>query len=321
MNMNVEHGQLRIAVSTANFLPATALSYDSVRGIVAEASRRNFAGTEILTTRCVVAAAGNLHDAELAGIFGGPVCSVHEVWNPSVSMARQIGNILLKRPQSRGMTPYPMDCVFFRDGASSEAAMFRFAEAASVPAVVSELQSPVARGRYASASACVQVHPDLGPAGAFLELPCVAATIRALDHGVVLDTNHVRRRVRRHAGRTEIAPPLAAPGEPSLGGIAAVWRELGDRVRLVHFQPTGAAELADLLGTRKLPEGLAEFRDLLPELARRSIPVVIELGASTLAGAMALRGARPPAGQRLGLRIAPIWDACEIVRETLTACC
>ncbi len=217
----------RIAVSTANFLPATALSFDSVRAVVAEAARRGFAATEILTTRCVVAAAGNLRGGKLAEIFGGPVCSVHEVWNPSISMARQIRNIVFNKPQSRGMTPYPMDCVFFRDGPESEAAMLRIAESASVPAVVSELESPFAKKRYASETACIQVHPDLGPAGTHLELALVTEIIHELNYGVVLDTNHVRRRVRLHTGRTEIAPPLAQPGEPSLGGIKNVWHRLG----------------------------------------------------------------------------------------------
>lgn len=309
---------LRIAVSTASFLPATALSFRAVRGIVAGAVRRGFAGTEILATRCIVAAASAAPRREgLEQLFGGPVCSVHEVWNPSVSTARQVGNVLLKRPQSRGMTPYPMDCVFFRDGPVSEAAMIRLAEAACVPAVVSELESPFAKKRYDSDTVCVQVHPDLGPAGAHLELPLVAEIIHDLNYGVVLDTNHVRRRVRLHPGRTEMAPPLARPGEPSLGGIWAVWQRLGERVRLVHFQATGPAELDEILRTRELPRGLDALRDLLPVLAHRRIPVVLEIGASALAGAMALRGATAPRGLRFGLDAGAVWDACETLRGVL----
>ena len=119
----------------------------------------------------------------------------------------------------------------------------------------------------------------------------------------------MRRRVRRHpGGHTEIAPPLPAAGEPSLGGIAATWHRLGSRVRLVHFQFTEPTELAQALASHEWPRSLDEFRALLPELAARAIPVVIEVNAGWVSGEPAVR---------YGLTWGPMQDACCRIRDLL----
>lgn len=290
---------LRVAVTTANFLPATALLRPSLTRLQRWSSAAGFAPPELLITRAAV----RNPPRDLAW------SSVHEVWNPRDRWTRELARIALLQPQSRGMSPYPMDSVLFADGAPSERALFAVAEAAQAVAVVSELQSPITGQRYPSPAACVQVHPDLGPAGDFLPLERVAEIIEARNYGVVLDTNHARRRVRRHpGGQTEIAPPLPAAGEPSLGGVAATWRRLGPRVRLAHFQFTEPAELAKALATNEWPRSLDEFRALLPEVAQRMIPVVIEVNAGWVSPAPAVR---------FGLTWGPMQDACCRIRDLL----
>ena len=290
---------LQVAVTTANFLPLTAVSGAALRRVHDWSAREGFAPPELLITR--------------AAVDGPPIelpwTSVHEVWNPRDRLLRELVRVVRRRPQSRGMTPYPMDSLLFADADVSERAMFTIASAARATTVVSELMSPVSGRRYPGPSACVQVHPDLGPHGQHLELEAVARTVEECDYGVVLDTYHVRRRVRRHpGGRTEIAPPLPGPGEPSLGGIAAVWRRLGTRVRLVHFQLATPAELASLLEQGEWPFALAELRDLLPALAERRLPIVLELNAGWIA--------RGPAS-KLGLDGQPMRDAMLRLRDRL----
>lgn len=290
---------LRVAVTTANFLPATAFSLRALSRLHSWSRAQGFAAPELLTTRIVT----RRPPRDL------PWTSVHEVWNPRDRWASELVRIARRRPQSRGMTPYPMDSVLFADGAPSERTLLAVAEAAQAVAVVSELQSPVSGLRYPSPAACVQVHPDLGPAGAFLDLESAAGLIEARGYGVVLDTNHVRRRVRRHpGGRTEIAPPLPTAGEPSLGGVGAVWRRLGARVRLAHLQFTEPSELTSAVATGVWPRSLDEFHDLLPELARREIPVVIEVNAGWVSNAPAVR---------YGLAWGPMQDACCRIRDLL----
>ena len=263
---------LSIAVTTASFLPATALLPDSIARVATFAAREGFSGVEVLMTRAACAAQ---HSGRLRA--AAPIVSVHEVWNPRVTLRREVRNILTRTPQSRGMVPYPMDCLFFENSDVSEAAQLACAEAHHAVAVVSQLTSPVNGARYPSPHAAVQVHPDLGPAGAYRPLEEVRDAILRADYGVVLDTYHVRRAVRRFVdGKTEINPPAAGQGDASLGGIRRVWEALGDRVRLVHFQPGLASELAMMLEKKELPAALAEFREIAPELARRGIPVVIE---------------------------------------------
>lgn len=292
---------LRVAVTTANFLPATALLRPALLRLQDWSRAEGFHAPELLTTRVVV----RDPPRDL------PWTSVHEVWNPRDRWVRELGRIARRRPQSRGMSPYPMDSVLFADGGPSEQTLLAIAEAAQAVAVVSELQSPITGLRYPSPTACVQVHPDLGPAGAFLPLEHVAEIIEERDYGVVLDTNHVRRRVRRHpGGHTEIAPPLPAAGEPSLGGVAAVWRRLGPRVRLVHFQFTEPAELVRAMATGAWPRSLDEFRDLLPELAARKIPVVIEVNAGWVAASPLTR---------LGLTWGPMQTACARIRDLVVS--
>ncbi|HEY8240400.1 MAG TPA: hypothetical protein VIH35_03095 [Kiritimatiellia bacterium] len=262
----------RIALTTASFLPATALSASSIRRVLRFASAEGFAGVEILMTRAACAAVQRGESWADA-----PVVSAHEVWNPRDTLRGEIRRIATRTPQSRGMVPYPMDCVFFRDSDVSEAALFAAADKQNAVAVVSQLASPVTGQRYASPCAAVQVHPDLGPGGAHMPLEAVMHAVEAGDYDVVLDTYHVRRRVRMYvAGKTEINPPAAASGDASLGGIQRVWSALGKRVRLVHFQPGLPAELAVMLKEKRFPPALKEFADLLPELARRGIPIVVE---------------------------------------------
>ncbi len=292
---------LRVAVTTANFLPATAFSVRALRAVSDWSHAEGFAAPELLTTRAVVRAPPlNL-----------PWTSVHEVWNPRDTLAAELSRSLSRHPQSRGMSPYLMDSLLFADGAPSEAALFRVASATGAVAVVSELLSPVSGLRYPSPAACIQVHPDLGPAGGPLDLETVAGIIEARDYGVVLDTNPVRRRDSRHpGGRTEISPPLPAPGDPSLGGVAAVWRRLGPRVRLIHFQFTTPAELHEAVARRAWPAGLRETRDLLPAWAERGIPVVLEINAGWVG---------PSPLTRYGLRWGPMRDVCRRVRDLLLA--
>jgi hypothetical protein len=264
---------LHIAVTTASFLPATALSTSAIHHAASFASREGFAGIEILMTRAGCA----LAHRSAAASFPVRVVSVHEVWNPRVTLRSEIGHILTRTPQSRGMVPYPMDCLFFGNSDASEEAAFSLADQHNAVSVVSQLASPVNGQRYPGRRACVQVHPDLGPCGTHIPLEHIAGTICEQDYGVVLDTYHVRRAVRRFIhGKTEINPPAAGPGDVSLGGIRRVWDSLGDRVRLVHFQPGVASELAHMLETATLPPALRDFVEIAPELARRGIPVVIE---------------------------------------------
>jgi hypothetical protein len=261
-----------IALTTASFLPATALSVASINRALEQAAADGFSGVELLTTRAACAA---LQRGALSRAV--PVVSVHEVWNPRDTLRGEIRRIATRTPQSRGMVPYPMDCVFFRNSDVSEAAMFVAADERNAVAVVSQLASPVTDKRYASRRAAVQVHPDLGPGGSHIPLEVVAEAITSNDYFVVLDTYHVRRRVRQFVdGKTEINPPAAGPGDTSLGGIRRVWDSLGDRVRLVHFQPGVAAELAYMLEEKILPPALSEFAGIMPELAARGIPIVIE---------------------------------------------
>ena len=292
---------LRVAVTTANFLPLTAVSGSALRRIHAWSAREGFVPPELLITR--------------AAVDGPPIelpwTSVHEVWNPRDRLLRELMRVVRRRPQSRGMTPYPMDSLLFADADVSEQAMFTIASAARATAVVSELMSPVSSKRYPGPSACIQVHPDLGPHGTHLDLESVARTVEECDYGVVLDTYHVRRRVRRHPrGRTEIAPPLPAPGEPSLGGVAAVWNRLGARVRLVHFQFADTAEYAALLQRGEWSPSLQALRAILPELASRGIPVVLELNVGWLS---------PRLCARLGLSWQPMQEAMLRLRDAAVA--
>ena len=282
----VDMPDLRLAVTTASFLPWTALSMRAVRRVFDFAAKNGFGGVEVLVTRTVCR-------GYLAGAFAGlaeRTVSTHEVWNPRDSQRREILRILRREPQSRGMVPYPMDVLFFNNGDVSEEISFDLADDARAVAVVSQLASPVTGRRYESARVAVQVHCDLGPGGSHIPLKEVADVVVRENYPVVLDTNHVRRRVRRFVdGYTEIAPPVARPGEKSLGGVARVWHALGDRVLLVHFQPNDATELVELLGRGTLPPSLDEFRALLPALVARRIPVVIEI-SPPMAADVARRG-------------------------------
>ena len=304
-----------IAITTASFLPATACAAGAIRRAADFAKRNGFAGIEVLVTRAVVRAwrHGGLR-ADL------PFVSFHETWNPKRSLSDEVRRIVLRVPQSRGMVPYPMACIFFGNSDVSEAAMFGFAEQSGAVAVVSQLASPVTGTRYGNARAAVQVHPDLGPDGAFLPLETVADELAKHDYPVVLDTYHVRRRVRQFVdGKTEINPPPAGPGERSLGGIRRVWAALGERVRLVHFQAGIAPELAIMLAERRLPPALVEFAELLPELARRRIPIVIE--ASPVVVAAACRNRLRAMATGKGLWGSEMPDAILRIRDALLSAC
>lgn len=296
---------LKVGLTTASFLPASALSFRSIDGILHCADVHGYPLVELLLTRAV---RRNLPTARLDP-WSHRIGSVHEVWNPRDALSREIARTFRGRPQCRGMTPYFMDSLFFANGAPSEDALLSLAERFSVPAVVSCLASPFSGRRYASRQAAVQVHPDLGPAGAHLELDAVSKAVEEQDYAVVLDTYHVRRRVRQHpGGRTEIAPPLAGPGESSLGGIARVWQRLGRRVTLVHFQPAHAAELQALLAHGALSDSLAELREILPACAERGIPVIVEVSPSLAAAARGIHG---------GPRMLPFLLSASAVRETI----
>ncbi len=265
---------LRLAVTTASFLPWTALSGRAIQRVFDFATSNDFAGVEVLVTRAVCRAYQRGAFRDVAGL----IVSSHEVWNPRETLASEIRCILRRIPQSRGMVPYPMDTLFFANSDISEKVAFALADLAEGTTVVSQLESPVTRRRYSNPRAAVQVHCDLGPDGSHLPLPEVKEIIVRQNYPVVLDTNHVRRRVRLYVnGQTEMAPPVAGPGDISFGGIASTWRAFGDRVALVHFQPNNGAELAELLRTRALPASLADFHAILPELASRNIPIVIEV--------------------------------------------
>ncbi|MFH0907581.1 MAG: hypothetical protein V1929_02310 [bacterium] len=279
---------LRLAITTASFLPWTALSVRAVRRVFAFAQTNGFDGVEVLITRAVCRGYRGGAFSDLAQ----RTVSTHEVWNPRDTMLREILRILRRKPQSRGMVPYPMDGIFFNNRDASEGVLFDLAADANGIAVVSQLTSPVTGRRYESDRAAVQVHSDLGPGGAHMPLRNVREAVIRENYPVVLDTNHVRRRVRMCVdGFTEIAPPVAGPDDLSLGGIARVWHAFSDRVALAHFQPNNAAELRELLGRGTLPPSLDEFRAILPALAERRVPVVIEISppmAADVAGGKAL---------------------------------
>jgi hypothetical protein len=100
--------------------------------------------------------------------------------------------------------------------------------------------------------------------------------------------------VRKYVdGQTEMAPPVAGPGETSCGGVARVWNLFRDRIALVHFQPNNATELMEMIRSGTLPPSLSEFRQILPEIAERNIPVVIEvsppIGSALRGGQAALQ--------------------------------
>lgn len=303
---------LRIGLTSASFLPAAAWFPARLEQLLAETRRRGFDGLEILATRAALAwAAHERMDAPPGG-----VASVHEVWNPRNSLVQEIGRVVRLRPQCRGMTPYPMDALFFADGLRSEQAMLTLAERHRAPAVVSCLVSPFSGVRYASPQAALQIHPDLGPEGAHLNLDRVSEAVEALDYPVVMDTYHVRRRVRRHpGGRTEIAPPLPAPGEPSLGGLSAVWSRLGNRVTLIHFQPADVHELRALLEGGRLPETLAALREILRESGPRGVTVILEISPRMVAD---LRGAAGIwASLPYLLKSTAMWEILGQVRDVL----
>jgi len=307
---------LIVSVSTANFLPLTALLQKYNFAVMQEAARRDFGPTELLTTRAACRSSIRITDNNsIREEFGAPISSVHEIWNPAPSELQQLVNIMRRRPQSRGMIPYPMDAVFFRNQHKSESSMFKLAETAGVPAVMSHLISPCSNERYGSVSAAIQIHPDLGPGGAYLDLEAVTDYIEKENYSVVLDTHHVRRRQRQHLkGVTELLPSIASDNDKSLGGILRAWCALGHRVRLVHFQTSNPTELMFILQNNKFPASLAEFVHILPELNRRSIPIVIEIGATALYQAV---GANVGLMGRFGLDFKCVWDACERIRETI----
>jgi hypothetical protein len=305
---------LRLAVTTASFLPWTALSMRAVRNVFDFATKNAFDGVEVLVTRTVCRGYRGGAFADLAQ----RTVSTHEVWNPCDTLRREILRIVRREPQSRGMVPYPMDVLFFNNGNISEEICFDLADDANAVAVVSQLTSPVTVRRYTSARASVQVHCDLGPGGGHLSLRNVGETISRENYPVVLDTNHVRRRVRKYVdGYTEIAPPVAGPGDISLGGIARVWHAFGDRVTLVHFQPNNAAELGELLGRGTLPPSLEEFRAILPALADRRIPVVIEISPPMAAEVASGKQVFGRALARYGVTTGATEDALRRVRDVL----
>jgi len=311
--------ELRVAVTTANFLPWTALSLSAIRKVLAFANAEGFAPTEVLVTRAVCRALAQAHDTRPSQILGGPIGSSHEVWNPADSLLNQVCRILKRKPQSRGMIPYPMDCIFFANQVVSEAAAFRIAESENCVMVVSQLTSPVDGKPYRSKAAAVQVHPDMGPDGTYMSLEEVCNVIRQQNYGVVLDVNHACRRVRLHRnGVTEIFPPLAGPGDLSSGGVRKVWEKLGDRICLVHFQFTSPGQLLESLTKKRLSESFSEFREILPEIARREIRIVIEISPPRAAAAMRDMGSRfPYALAKYGLFLEPLKEITLRIRDLL----
>lgn len=297
---------LRIAVTTASFLPLTAFSNGAIDRVCERAKREGLAGVELLVTRA--ACRGGV-----ARRFPAPLVSVHEVWNPRDTLAQELTRIVFRKPQSRGMIPYPMDAVFFANGDVSEKTGHDLAGAHQCPFVVSNLESPVTGRIFRSKNTALQIHPDLGKDGDWMTLPDLEAVVKERDLRIVFDTYHVRRRVRLHLlNSTEIAPPPALPSEKSIEGIARTWSAFRDRVVLVHFQCATAGEIAQMISHKKWPSLLEPARELVPEWAERGIPVVLEISPPMAAEAIG--------GQRLlakGLDANAMWSVILRIRDTI----
>ena len=272
---------LRIGLTTASFLPATALWCAAIDRVAELTRREHFAPFELLMTRAALRWCHKHPNAPDVG-------SVHEVWNPRERLFSELLHTVRRTPQCRGMTPYPMDSIFFANGAPSEQALLDMANSNGIPAVVSCITSPSTGIAYNSRHTALQVHPDLGFSGGYMALPAVSEAIARHGYSVVLDTFHARRRVRQHRdGVTELSPALAGINDPSLGGLRAVWNTFADRIVLIHFQPATGAELREMLDTKRLPPALNEFCEMLQAIGERHVPIVLEISPPLAAAALA----------------------------------